>query len=551
MTQALYRKWRPRKWDEVVGQQHIVQTLRNAVTGERVAHAYLFSGPRGTGKTTLARLLAKAVNCLAEDLAARPCNTCAHCTAVNEGRFLDLIEIDAASQTGVEDVRDLRDKINFSPNQGKYKVYVIDEVHMFSTSAFNALLKTLEEPPPHAIFVLATTEMHKIPATVLSRCQRHEFRRVPLDDIVRQLDQIAQAEGIQAEPEALTLIARQATGSLRDGISLLDQMASAGQKISLELTQTVLGTATTQTVLDLLDAILDNRPDAGLEAIHHSLDTGVDARLLARQIVDYLRALLLVKLGNEAQVDLGADTRLQVKRHAGALPAPEILRMTRLFNAAATDLRGGWQPSLSLELALAEAMQNPQAVGMPSATGGEKPPETRSRPEVPPRYSLPSRTDVPPVFAARTVSRPDRGVQDKPPEASSTPSAPPLESAPENKSATGAVSLDQVAKAWRQVRGTIRPQNPALEALLNSCKLLEIKEGTLMLGFASDLLRSKMDTPEQLDATRRVIAEVLGVNLTVRCMVSNTKQSTPPDIKQDGMVAAALKAGGEIVDIQD
>ena len=562
MTQALYRKWRPRKWDEVVGQQHIVQTLRNAVTGERVAHAYLFSGPRGTGKTTLARLLAKAVNCLAEDLAARPCNTCAHCTAVNEGRFLDLIEIDAASQTGVDDVRDLRDKINFSPNQGKYKVYIIDEVHMFSTAAFNALLKTLEEPPPHAIFVLATTEMHKIPATVLSRCQRHEFRRVPLDDIVRQLDQIAQAEGIQAEPEALTLIARQATGSLRDGISLLDQMASTGQKISLELTQTVLGTATTQTVLDLLDAILDNRPDAGLEAIHRSLDTGVDARLLARQIVDYLRALLLVKLGNEAQVDLGADTRLQVKRHAGALTAPEILRLTRLFNTAATDLRGGWQPSLSLELALAEAMENPQALGIPSAgrpsaTGGEKPPETRSLPEVPPRNSLPSRTDVPPVFAARTVSRPAQGLQDKPPAASSAPSAPPLESAPENKSAmrstcsAGAVSLDQVAKAWRQVRGTIRPQNPALEALLNSCKLLEIKEGTLMLGFASEVLRSKMDAPEQLDATRKVIAEVLGVELQIRCVVSNARQITPPNVKQDGMVAAALKAGGEIVDIQE
>ncbi|MFH1906077.1 MAG: hypothetical protein ABIL11_01625, partial [Chloroflexota bacterium] len=300
----------------------------------------------------------------------------------------------------------------------------------------------------------------------------------------------------------------------------------------------------------------------GLEAIHRSLDAGTDARLLARQIVDYLRALLLVKLGNEAQVDLGADTRLQVKRHAGALTAPEILRLTRLFNTAATDLRGGWQPSLSLELALAEAMENPQALGIPSAgrpsaTGGEKPPETRSLPEVPPRNSLPSRTDVPPVFAARTVSRPAQGLQDKPPAASSAPSAPPLESAPENKSAmrstcsAGAVSLDQVAKAWRQVRGTIRPQNPALEALLNSCKLLEIKEGTLMLGFASDLLRSKMDTPEQLDATRRVIAEVLGVNLTVRCRVSNAKQSTPPDVKQDGMVAAALKAGGEIVDIQE
>lgn len=536
MTQALYRKWRPQKWDEVVGQQHIVQTLRNAVTGDRVSHAYLFSGARGTGKTSVARLLAKAVNCLAEELADRPCNQCEHCVAVNEGRFLDLIEIDAASNTSVDDVRDLRDKINFSPNQGKYKVYIIDEVHMLSISAFNALLKTLEEPPPHAIFVLATTEMHKIPATVLSRCQRHEFRRVPLDDIVRQLNQISQAEGIQAEPEALTLIARQATGSFRDAISLLDQMASTGQKISLELTQTVLGTAANQTVLDLVDAILSKRPDTGLETIHRALDSGTDSRLLARQIVDYFRALLLVKLGNEAQVDLAADTRLQVKRHAGALTAPEILRITRLFNAAATDLRGGWQPSLSLELALAEVMEGPQPVEKPSATGGEKPPETRSRPEVPPRYSL---------------SRPDRGVQNKPPEASSPNPAPPLESAPESKSATGAVSLDQVAKAWRQVRGTIRPQNPALEALLNSCKLLEIKDGVLVLGFASELLRSKMDMPEQLDATRKVIAEVLGVNLPVRCVVSNARQTAPPDVKPDGMVAAALEAGGEVVDIQE
>ncbi len=531
MTQALYRKWRPQKWDEVVGQQHIVQTLRNAVTGERVAHAYLFAGPRGTGKTTVARLLAKAVNCLAGDLSARPCNQCDHCVAVNEGRFLDLIEIDAASNTSVDDVRDLRDKINFSPNQGRYKVYIIDEVHMLSTAAFNALLKTLEEPPPHAIFVLATTEMHKIPATVLSRCQRHEFRRVPVDDIIRQLGQIIQVEGIQAEPEALTLIARQATGSLRDAISLLDQMASTGQIISLELTQTVLGTAANQTVLDLADAILDKRPDAGLETIHRALDAGTDARLLARQIVDYLRALLLVKLGNEAQADLAADTRAQVKRHAEALTAPEILRMTRLFNAAATDLRGGWQPSLSLELALAEAIEGPQPVEKPSAAGGEKPPETRSRPEVPPR--------------------PARSVQNKPPEASRPNPAPPLESASESKSATGAVSLDRVAKAWRQVRAAVRPQNPALEALLNSCKLLEIKDGVLVLGFASELLRSKMDAPEQLNATRKVIAEVLDVDLPVRCVVSNAMQTAPSDVKQDGMVAAALEAGGEIVDIQE
>ncbi len=197
MTQALYRKYRPKGWDEVIGQGHIVQTLKNAIASDRVGHAYLFAGPRGTGKTTLARLLAKAVNCLAEDPTKRPCNECQNCLAVNENRFMDLIEIDAASNTSVEDIRDLRDKINFSPSQGKYKVYIIDEVHMLSTQAFNALLKTLEEPPPHAIFILATTEIHKIPATVLSRCQRHEFRRVPVDDILASLKQMAKAEETQ------------------------------------------------------------------------------------------------------------------------------------------------------------------------------------------------------------------------------------------------------------------------------------------------------------------------------------------------------------------
>ena len=190
MSQALYRKWRPGRWDEIIGQQHIVQTIHNAVSAGREGHAYLFAGPRGTGKTSLARILAKAVNCKNEDIGNRPCDECDHCRSVSAGTFLDLIEIDAASNTSVEDVRNLRDKINFSPNQGRYKVYIIDEVHMLSTAAFNALLKTLEEPPPHAIFILATTEVHKIPLTVLSRCQRHEFRRIPVNDIVGLLKKI-------------------------------------------------------------------------------------------------------------------------------------------------------------------------------------------------------------------------------------------------------------------------------------------------------------------------------------------------------------------------
>jgi len=290
MSQAFYRKWRPRLWDQVVGQEHVVHTLQNAIRGGKVGHAYLFAGPRGTGKTTTARLLAKAVNCLADELSERPCDACEHCTAVNEGRFLDLIEIDAASNTSVDDVRDLRDKINFSPTQGRYKVYIIDEVHMLSTAAFNALLKTLEEPPAHAIFILATTEVHKIPATVLSRCQRHEFRRIPVKDIVQLLKQISAEEHLQVEEDALVLIARQSTGAMRDAISLLDQLASTGEKITLENAQNVLGTATNQSVVDLVSAILACQADKGLDCIHQALDSGTDPRQFARQVVEYLRS---------------------------------------------------------------------------------------------------------------------------------------------------------------------------------------------------------------------------------------------------------------------
>jgi DNA polymerase-3 subunit gamma/tau len=527
MTQAFYRTWRPRKWDEVVGQQHIVQTLRNAVAGERVAHAYLFAGPRGTGKTTVARLLAKAVNCLAEDLSARPCNTCAHCQAVNEGRFLDLIEIDAASQTGVDDVRDLRDKINFSPNQGRYKVYIIDEVHMFSTNAFNALLKTLEEPPPHAIFILATTELHKIPATVLSRCQRHEFRRLPVNDIVAQLEKIVKSEKLKADPDALVLIARQAAGGLRDAISLLDQLASTGKSISLEITQTVLGTATSQSVLQMVEAVLSRDPASGFQALHAALDAGADARLLARQVVDYLRMLLLIQMGNGAQVDLAAEVRTRAESQAKQLSPTALLGMIKIFNASAFEQRSGWQPSLPLELALAEAIEVPAAAASAPAAVRE---------------------------AAPRASNPDAGTGSKPEKTAPKPPVrkeahPPAEKVTE--SAESSVTLEQVMNVWKQIKLAIKKKSPALEALLNSGRPLEVKDGVLVIGFASDLLRSKVDTPEQVETARKVIAEVIGQDLPVRCVVSSAKQSAPADIKADGMVAAALKAGGEIVDVQD
>lgn len=532
MTQALYRKWRPLAWDEVVSQEHVIQTLKNAVTGERVAHAYLFSGPRGTGKTTAARLLAKAVNCLNEDKGKRPCNECAHCLAVNENRFMDLIEIDAASNTSVEDVRDLRDKINFAPSQGQYKVYIIDEVHMLSTAAFNALLKTLEEPPPHAIFILATTEIHKIPATVLSRCQRHEFRRFPLSEITRRLELICKEEKLKADPDALTMIARQSAGGMRDAISLLDQLASTGDHISLELAQTVLGTAASQSVIGLVQAVIEKEPAHGLEEIHRALDGGADARALSRQVVEYLRGLMLIQLGNGDQVEATADARKQMNEHARALATGEVLRMMRAFNAAATDTRGGWQPSLGLELAFAEMLESPQVVQQVVTV-------EKSEAAVAPQPSAaPRRVAPPPAPAARSV-----------PPASPDP-APITEAKPAAESAPALVPLQKIAAAWKQISAAIKSQNPNLAALLNSAKLIEVTGNVVVLGFTSEILLDKFNRPEHTQLTEQVISQTLGVPLTVQPLVAGGKNALPANVKPDSMVAAALQSGGEIVDIQ-
>src|SRR3990172_4340693 len=376
MSLSLYRKYRPSNWSDVVGQAHVVETLRNAVAAERVGHAYLFSGPRGTGKTSVARLLAKAVNCEHQDPTKRPDDSCENCISVQNGSFLDLIEIDAASNTSVEDVRDLRDKINFSPNRGRYKVYIVDEVHMLSAAAFNALLKTLEEPPPHAIFILATTEMHKIPATVLSRCQRHEFRRLPLGEMVAQLEMICKQEGIKAERGALELIARQATGSLRDAESLLDQLASTGGGVKLDWAQEVLGTSTSLAVLDLLDALVAKDAAAGLDLIHKTLDIGADPRQFARQVVDALRGLLLLRMGALPGPEHGGGETQRMAEQAKAFSVPDLLRVVRLFHDTTTiEAKTAWLPSLPLDLAFVEAIEVPAGQGQaaPAAQSSQRP----------------------------------------------------------------------------------------------------------------------------------------------------------------------------------
>lgn len=546
MTQALYRKWRPALWDEVVGQDHIVQTLRNAVETDRVGHAYLFAGPRGTGKTTSARLLAKAVNCLHEDIASRPCNECANCVAVNQGRFLDLIEIDAASNTSVEDVRDLRDKINFSPSQGKFKIYIIDEVHMLSTSAFNALLKTLEEPPPHVIFILATTEIHKIPATVLSRCQRHEFRRIPIQTITDKLRTLCNDEGIQINDETLNLIARQSTGSLRDAISLVDQLSSMTQNISLEIAQDILGTATSQSVVNMVGAILTMDDTDGLNTIQKALDSGSDPRQYARQVVDYLRNLLLIKMGLEKKVETPADIKKTMKQHAGQFEMQRLLDAIIAFSNAASDLKASWHPGLGLEIAFASIVTRNQiekvttekpelekGIGITSKKGSKADSQKSNLPSNKPTHQeMPINTEL--------------AEKHLPVEKKENDSSIPLPGK--------GITFAALSENWKAVKELIRKDNPLTEALVNSGKLMGINNDIITLSFSSDLLKKRMLSENNLVLLRRALLQIFGREIKVSVTTGNQTQSKlPSDIEIDanGMVGFATSdLGGEIVDIQ-
>lgn len=348
---ALYRKWRPQGFDSLVGQEAVRTALTNALETGRIAHAYLFAGPRGTGKTSTAKILAKAVNC-EHGPTPNPCNKCQNCVRINDGTSMDVFEIDAASNRGIDEIRDLREKVAFAPVNGRYKVYIIDEVHMLTTEAFNALLKTLEEPPPHVIFILATTEPHKIPATIHSRCQRFDFKRVTDSDIVKRLREVADGSGIAADDDALQLIAVQADGGMRDALSLLDQCGVMAEHVSAETVRSVLGIVGREALRELVKAVGEGNVPKSLELLEALLAGGKDVKQIITELAEYLRAVLLYKASPEYREIYLTDTKEAIAAMESLFSTDRLMAAQERLHQCMLELRQSVRGRIAAEMCL-------------------------------------------------------------------------------------------------------------------------------------------------------------------------------------------------------
>jgi DNA polymerase-3 subunit gamma/tau len=517
---ALYRRYRPQTFSAIVGQEHVTRTLRNAIASGQVAHAYLLSGVRGTGKTSIARLIAKAVNCPnAKD--GEPCDRCETCVAIRDGRFLDLIEIDAASNRGIDEMRDLRDKVRFAPSTGQYKVYVIDEAHQLTTEAFNALLKTLEEPPPHAMFILATTESQKIPATIVSRTQRFDLRRIPHKGVVAQLGKIVEQEKVSADPAALDAIARHAQGSLRDAESMLDMViAFANGAITLKEVDDLLGASDWEETAALFDALAAADGAKGVALIASLVDEGRDLRLFVRRAIDHARALVFTRATGNPPEFAGEQMATKLRAQAQGLSLDQLAKIAKRLIETEQHLRTSEGTPLPLELAILDLVTSSEKLATPpDATRQTSQPAPGRAPQ--PRPD-PARRDAP----RGSVVAIERRVHT---EAALTVGA-----------ASPVVKLESVRKAWGELVDRTKERSIGKAAQLAKAEPVAIEGATIVIGFGEEFARLLWQEKRRAELEQD-LSEILKASIRVKCV---RQPGVPEAASDDPMLRAAIDTLG-------
>ena len=545
--QVLARKWRPQTFLAVMGQGHVTRTLQNALAQGRIAHAYLFSGPRGVGKTTTARLLAKALNC-EQRAGAEPCTTCPACLEIQAGSAVDVIEIDGASTRGIDEIRALRENVRYAPARGQWKVYIIDEVHMLTEQAFNALLKTLEEPPPHVVFVLATTEPRRVPATIHSRCLRFEFRPVSADTISRALREIVTAERIAVAPEALARIARAAEGSLRDALSLLDAaLAYATGSLTEEMVSELLGSSGSADRRAFVRALLSRDAAAALLGVDRVLREGHDPILFCRDAVEALRLALVVKLLPEPPGDVRPEDRAELQAATQSATVEEVLLALKLLTEAEAEMRRSPHPRIELELASVRIARRPVTETLEEILGRLEEAEARLRQPglaAAPRRSAPAQ--------GLLVETPvEAGPSPRPAQGTAAPTPPvPAPPVQERVSSPGAKDEGRLRTGWQGVVTEVSGLRPTLGTILAQGEPVEITEKRLVVALPGNGNAFHKDLVEDR-ANRQLIREILKRHLPEADEVTFQAPGEGSGLREHPVVQAALEAfGGRVVSVR-
>ena len=517
---SLYRRHRPGSFDEVVGQQHVVRTLRNAVEQGKVHHAYLFVGSRGTGKTSMAKILARSLNCERGGPTVTPCGECESCLTIAAGSSIDVIEMDAASNRSVDDVRDLRERVAYAPTGGRWKVYILDEAHMLTKEAWNAFLKTLEEPPPNTVFVLATTEAHKVMATIADRCQRFDFQRPSLEQISEVLTRVAAAEGIEVDDAAVAMIARSASGSFRDALGTLDQLvAFGGDRVELDTVLELLGAVDAELLFEAVDAVIAEDPRAVLLGVEKMARSGRDPAQFARDLLAHLRHLLVTQTVGEVPNTfvVTATDADRLTAQASSIGAATLVRTIDELANALTNVREGDDARMAVEIALLKAARpdlDPSTEGLlrrverleqgTNASSAAGPVAAGDPP--PPPVAEASSGAVPPT--APPAAEAESAEDDSPAaEAESADSEPPT--------SPGPIGLAEVQSTWPAILDKLREASPALAATFDGALPVSLEDGELKVGFPADLTfnKKKAETPEKRELMADALEAVLGERL--------------------------------------